>query len=76
MRAIHLHAGEHRFHAALARACLAAGDRRCAEAALAHARTAAHGPEREIYAAQLQALRAPGNAATRPVDPDAGLRRR
>lgn len=57
-RAIRLHPREHRFHAALARACLAAGDRRCATGALARARATANGTARADYGAQLEALRA------------------
>lgn len=56
--AVRLHSGEHRFHAALARACLAAGDLRCASLALNRARAVSQGDERASYRAQLDALRA------------------
>lgn len=49
---------EHRFHAALARACQAAGDLRCAAQALNRARTVSRGETRAQYQAQLDALRA------------------
>lgn len=72
-RAIRLHPREHRFHAALSRACLAVGDRRCAAKALARARAAAKGTARDDYGAQLEALRA---EATQPRRSAGGGQRR
>ena len=56
-RAIRLHPGDHRFYAALARACLEAGDRRSARFALMRARRYSQGEARADYEAQLDRLR-------------------
>jgi tetratricopeptide (TPR) repeat protein len=56
--AARLYPDEHRFHAALARACLGAGDLRCAMQALHRARSVSQGQARAAYQAQLDALRA------------------
>lgn len=58
LRAIRLHRGEHRFHAALARAYLKAGDTRRAGRALARAQALSAGSAHAAYRAQLQELRA------------------
>jgi Tfp pilus assembly protein PilF len=63
-RAIRLHPRDHRFYAALARACVEAGDRDAARAALAQARRYSTGSVREQYDSWLARLRA-GSAATR-----------
>lgn len=55
--AIRLHQGEHRFHAAIARAYQRSGDRRRAIKALARAHAFSHGAARAAYAAQLAELR-------------------
>ncbi|MCB1560623.1 MAG: tetratricopeptide repeat protein [Xanthomonadales bacterium] len=61
-QAIHQHRNEHRFHAALARAYLASGDRVKAERALARAKSLSEGTIEARYAAELAQLRnMPGN---------------
>ena len=55
--AIRLFDGEHRFHSALARAYLEAGDTRNAGRALRRAHAVSEGSARDAYAAQLKALR-------------------
>jgi Flp pilus assembly protein TadD len=55
--AIGLFDGEHRFHSALARAYLEAGNTRRAGRALRRAHALSDGSTRDAYAAQLQALR-------------------
>ena len=56
-RAIRLHAGEHRFYSALARAYLAAGNARGAGRALRRAQALTDGATRAAYRAQLQELK-------------------
>ncbi len=60
-RAIQLHGGEHRFHAALARAYLLAGDTRRAAKALDRAQALSDGDTRAAYRAQLDRLRQGAN---------------
>lgn len=61
-QAIRHHRDEHRFHAALARAYLASGDRDGAERALARAKSLSDGEAEASYAAELAQLRGvPGN---------------
>jgi tetratricopeptide (TPR) repeat protein len=55
--AIRLHPGDHRFYAALARACIEASDRRCARNALQQARHYSEGPLRAQYDGLLSDLR-------------------
>lgn len=56
-RAIRLHPRDHRFYAALARACVESGDRDAARNALQHARRYSTGKTREQYDSWLTALR-------------------
>lgn len=56
-RAIRLHAGEHRFYSALARAYLKAGDPRRAGKALTRAQSLSDGATRAAYRAQLLELK-------------------
>ncbi|KQY52336.1 tetratricopeptide repeat protein [Lysobacter sp. Root494] len=58
--AIRLHAGEHRFYSALARAYLKAGNARGAGRALKRAQALTDGATRAAYRAQLQELKLPG----------------
>lgn len=60
-RAIRLHAGEHRFYSALARAYLKAGNPRGAGRALKRAQALTDGATRAVYRAQLQELKRPSN---------------
>lgn len=60
-RAIRLHAGEHRFYSALARAYLKAGNPRRAGKALKRAQSLTDGATRAAYRAQLQELHQPSN---------------
>lgn len=60
-RAIRLHAGEHRFYSALARAYLKAGNPRAAGRALKRAHALTDGATRAAYRAQLQELKHPSN---------------
>jgi Flp pilus assembly protein TadD len=55
--AIRLHPGDHRFYAALARACIEASDRKCARTALQHARHYSDGTLRAQYDGLLSDLR-------------------
>ena len=55
--AAQLHESEHRFHAALARAYLASGDRTQAAQSLQRARDNSRGVTAEAYAARLESLR-------------------
>ena len=55
--AVQLHASEHRFHAALARAYLADGDTRNAIASMRDARDNSSGPIADAYTTQLELLR-------------------
>lgn len=55
--AIRLHPGDHRFYAALARACIEASDRKCARTALQHARRYSDGTLRAQYDGLLSDLR-------------------
>jgi Flp pilus assembly protein TadD len=57
-RAIRLHPRDHRFYAALARACVEAGDRDAAREALLHARRYSTGETRARYETLLSDLRA------------------
>lgn len=60
-RAIRLHRDEHRFHSALARAYLRAGDTRRAVKALARAQALSDGSTRAAYRTQLDTLRRNSN---------------
>jgi tetratricopeptide (TPR) repeat protein len=60
-RAIHLHAGDHRFYSALARVYLKAGNPRRAGKALLRAQALADGATRAAYQAQLQELQRRSN---------------
>jgi len=60
-RAIHLYPGEHRFHSALARAYLKAGDARRAGKALRRAQAHSEGEVRAAYRAQLRELKRSSN---------------